>query len=111
MVENFESSAKRQKAGAFDDTDLKTQNASMEEKQLTILGEIKIGMACSKLSDILTTNGIKTIATNNTMTWSENGRVHIHDGSKTFVDVTYTTWRGKLTFRHDIAENISVDCQ
>jgi hypothetical protein len=56
--------------------------------------------------------GIKPAITNkNVLEWEEKGYERLLNRTDNHDELVYTAWTGKLTFRHNKLEDISVDCQ
>jgi hypothetical protein len=111
MVESFEISVHRQEVGGPDDDDFKIHRTSVKKRQLTILGGITPGMERATVIALLAKSGVQTTKTSNVITWKEKGHAHIYDATQGRDELTYTTWKGSLTFRKKHLEDIYVECE
>ncbi len=105
VVESFEISAVRIKAGSVFDADSKIRQTTVGKDELAFFGGISIGMERSKAMDILAKRGIVPTLAGNMITWSEKGHVHIDRPN----EITYTNWTGRLTFRNNKLDDISIN--
>ena len=111
MVESFEISVHRQEVGVPDDDDFKIRRTSVKKRQLTILGGITPGMARATVIALLAGSGVQTTETKNVITWKEKGHAHLQDATQNHGELTYTTWKGTLTFRQNYLEDIYIECE
>jgi len=112
MLESFEISVHRQEAGGPDDDDFKIHRTSVKKRQLTILGGITPGMKRATVIALLAKSGVQTTETNNVITWKEKGHAHIYDAINKYSDeLTYTTWKGTLTFEQNHLADIDIECE
>ena len=111
MVESFEISVHRQEVGVSDDDDLKIHRTSVKKGQLTILGGITPGMDRATVIALLAKSGVQTTQTNNLITWKETGHARVRGATPNYGELTYTTWKGTLTFRRNHLEDIYIECE
>jgi hypothetical protein len=115
MLESFEIRVHREwvvsEVGDSDDDDFKIHWASVKKRQLTILGGITPGMKRATVIALLVKSGVQITKTNNVITWKEKGHAHIYDATQGHDELTYTTWEGRLTFRHNHLEDIYIGCE
>lgn len=81
-----------------------TRYTSLNPKQFTFLGSIRIGMARSDVSRVLQGKPKPTHVTQSKITWKQKGY------SKLNAQITYRSWRAEVRFFHKRVRSITLQC-